>query len=332
MSAKIIKTVCSVPCNCCGSTDAEEIGRRDRDNNPLRTVVCRKCGLVWTDPRPNPDEVKKFYAKDYRIQYKGAYSPKLKHVYRAGRVAFNRYGQIKELLRAGDAVLDVGSGGGEFVYVLRKLGYDARGIEPNEGYGLYAQKELDLPVQIGFVQQIEFPAESFNVITLSHVLEHLDDPLGTLKKIRSWLRPEGFLVVEVPNVEGTCYAPAHRFHLAHLYNFNPVALETIGGKASFAVHKTMLTPDKGVIITTFKRIEHAPEISGEIPGNFERVRAIVARHTTFAHYLTLAPYTRPLQKAQQRNAEMKAIKGRASGQEVLDSIVSELTEQTAGIH
>lgn len=331
MVAKMIKTVCSVPCNCCGSTDVEEIGQHDRDKNYLRTVICRNCGLVWTDPRPNADEIKNFYSKDYRIQYKGAYSPKLKHVYRAGRVAVERFRQIKDLLRSGDAVLDVGSGGGEFVYALRKLGYDARGIEPNEGYGLYAQKELGLPIQIGFVQHIELPEKSFNVITLSHVLEHLDDPLMTLMKVREWLRPEGYLVVEVPNVEGTCYAPAHRFHLAHLYNFNTASLETIGRKAGFEVYKTILTPDKGVLITTFKRIESAPEISGEIPGNYERVRSIVAHHTTLSHYLTLAPYTRPLHKAQQYNGEMKAIKGRANGKEVLDSIILELTAQTTSV-
>src|SRR5215210_3503977 len=138
MPDSLSSSSCSVPCNLCGSREVEEIGQLDRNRKPLRTVICQRCGLVWTDPRPREEEIVNFYTEDYRLEYKGAYQPRLKHVYRAGRGAIDRYQRIKDLLNPEHNILDIGAGGGEFVYVMRRLGFDARGIEPNRGYAAYA--------------------------------------------------------------------------------------------------------------------------------------------------------------------------------------------------
>lgn len=84
----------------------------------LRTVICAKCGLVWSDPLPhNPRD---FYEDSYRVSYKGTYSPKPKHILRAGNVALSRYQKIEKLLSKPLSILDVGSGGGEFSYLLKE--------------------------------------------------------------------------------------------------------------------------------------------------------------------------------------------------------------------
>src|SRR5438046_2572193 len=114
---------CSIPCNLCGARQVSEVSLRDRDGKYLRTVICHGCGLVWTDPRPAEDEVKTFYAHEYRLLYKGAWQPKFKHVYRGSKVSLNRLRWLRKFLRPADAVLDVGAGGGELVYLLRGLGY-----------------------------------------------------------------------------------------------------------------------------------------------------------------------------------------------------------------
>ncbi len=308
----------------CGSADVEEISRVDRDNNYLRTVICVKCGLAWSDPRPNEDEIKQFYTKDYRIAYKGTYQPKLKHVYRAGRGAANRLQFLQEIIKSSDKVLDVGAGGGEFVYLLRAFGFNAEGIEPNEGYGLYAKTHLNLPVKIGFIQQAELSADHFDIITLHHVLEHLDNPFSILVKIRESLREKGFLVVEVPNIEATCFAPIHRFHAAHLYNFNLETLEAIGSKAGYSVHKTRISADGGVITTIFRKAEKPEDISGEISGNYQKIVKIIERHTSLTHFLTINPYIRPIKKLQMNINEKFATKNKKSGKAVLDSIVEML--------
>src|SRR5262245_51929118 len=118
---------CSIPCNLCGARAVEEVSRRDREGHYLRTVICRGCGLVWTDPRPTAAEEKSFYAENYRLQYKGAWQPKSKHVYRGGRVSLHRFRRLRKFLSPQDAILDVGAGSGELVYLLRGLGFDASG-------------------------------------------------------------------------------------------------------------------------------------------------------------------------------------------------------------
>lgn len=311
---------CSIPCNLCGSTEVEEISLVDRDNKYLRSVICKKCGLSWSDPRPNEDEIKKYYSKDYRISYKGTYTPRLKHVYRAGRVAENRYNFIKDIIKPTDKILDVGAGGGEFVFLMRKLGFDARGVEPNEGYGTYAKEQLELPIEIGFVQQFDLPEDHYDFITLHHVFEHLDNPFGSLEKIRKTLKDKGFLVIEVPNIEGTCFAPIHRFHQAHLYNFNRENLEMIGKKAGFSVYKTVISEDGGVITTIFQKAEMLKDFNAEIIGNYEKVSKIVRNHTILSHYLTAHPYVRPIHKLKMNLVEKKAIKDCQNGREVLEKM------------
>jgi SAM-dependent methyltransferase len=189
---------------------------------------------------------------------------------------------------------------------------------------LYAKTHLNLPVEVGFIQQAKLPADHFDIITLHHVLEHLDDPFSILVKIRESLRDKGFLVVEVPNIEATCFAPIHRFHAAHLYNFNPETLEAIGNKAGYEVHKTRISADGGVITTIFRKAEKTENFGGEIPGNYEKIVKILERHTSLTHFLTINPYIRPIKKLQLNINEKLATKNEKSRKAVLDDIVENL--------
>lgn len=311
---------CSIPCNLCGSKEVEEICRVDRDNKYLRTVICEHCGLAWTDPRPNAEEIHKFYSENYRLAYKGAFTPQLKRVYRAGLNAVSRLNVIKQFSEVGDAVMDIGAGGGEFVYILSKKGYVAEGIEPNEGYGTYAKEQLGLPVKIGFVQQADLPADKYNVITLHHVFEHLDDPFQMLMKIRESLRDDGHLIIDVPNLEATCFAPINRFHLAHLYTFDPETLNAIGQKAGFDLRSLEVSKDGGVIGVVFQKGEIPIDFKPKLSGNYEKLAAIIGGHTNLSHYLSKFPYIRPLSRLKRSLNEKEAIRGATSGREVLDRI------------
>ena len=313
-------TECSIPCNLCGSRDVQEICNVDRDGNYLRTVLCKECGLAWTDPRPNADEIRNFYSKNYRVSYKGTDTPKMKHVYRAGMNAAARYSVLKAFSKPGDAVLDIGAGGGEFVFLLRKLGYEANGIEPNEGYGTYAKEHLGVPVEIGFAQQAELAADSYNVITLHHVFEHLDDPAQMLMRIRGALREGGHLIIDVPNLEATCFAPISRFHTAHLFTFNPATLTAMCKRAGFELRALEVSGDGGVIGAVFQKAAVPTGFEPRLEGNFEKLAAIIAGHTNLSHFLTKHPYIRPVARLSRSLREKKAIRGASSGREVLDRI------------
>ncbi len=315
---------CTNACNLCGEQTAERIGTTDRDGQPLRTVLCHGCGLVWTDPRPDSDQTRKFYAEEYRLQYKSTYVPKRKHVHRETRRAINRYQAISSLVQPGMRLLDVGSGAGFFPYVARQMGLDAQGIEPNQGFAKYAVDTFAVPTTNAFFQDVVLPSASFDLITVNHVLEHVEDPCATLSHLGGWLRTDGFLVVEVPNVEATYHAPQNRFHVGHLYNFNPVNLEHLGAKAGLAVHTSRLVTAQRHIHITFEKPAFDVQSGDDfkLPGNYQRVSSVLRRHTTLRHYGSPVPYTRLLSKQAQYLTEKRAVRGEASPREIADALIA----------
>ena len=306
------------PCNLCHSTNFDELSNVGRDG-ALRTVICKNCGLVWSDPFPI--DTTEYYQKNYRILYKGTYSPKIKHIYRAANVALERYKRLETHTLGKKKVLEIGSGGGEFSYLLTKKGFDVSAIEPNEGYGNYSKEQYGLSVQIGFAQNLEFDAETFDFITMSHVLEHVDNPTTMLEKLRTWLKPNGILALEVPNVEAVCQSPKSTFHTAHLFNFNPATLALLAEKTGFSVVQSMLSDD-GCNLTLIAQKTESVKPSLDIPGNYETVFATVKNHTLLKHYLSPFPYSRLLSKVCKILDERKATAKFTDAKQVLDSCFS----------
>jgi SAM-dependent methyltransferase len=312
---------CPIPCNICGACDVEVIGDRDRDGHALRTTICRECGLVWSNPRPSEDEVRRYYSSEYRLDYKGHSTPSMRHIARSGRGALNRYRALAPYVKPGDRVLDAGAGGGEVVYVLRALGFDASGVEPDEQYASHARKALGVPVATGFVQDAVFPAGSFDVVTMYHALEHVEDPSSILSRLRGWMVDRGVLLIEVPNVEAVCIAPAHRFHFAHFYHFNRDALEALGRKAGFEPVRTTTSSDGGNLTSVFRAAPGAQPPRCDA-ANYARVARVVKGHTSLKYYCSSSPYAGPVTRLRAYLADRRAAQGCDTPKEVLDRLIA----------
>jgi 2-polyprenyl-3-methyl-5-hydroxy-6-metoxy-1,4-benzoquinol methylase len=311
---------CALPCNLCGSKSVDVVATLDRDRKPLRTVICRDCGLVWSDPRPL--DARSFYEHDYRVQFKGAFNPKPKHIHRGGIVAIDRYQKIRTYLGGRRALLDIGSGAGEFLYLMTKAGFKGIGIEPNLGYGGYSREQYGVEVLPGFAQDHEFAAGSFDTITMWHVLEHTEDPFGNIQLVKRWLAPGGLLVVEVPNVEATCLAPIHRFHIDHLYNFNRENLSVIGEKAGLHCAEVRLSHDNGNLTAFYLAKGDSPRADCRIPGNHARISAVLRAHTPIMHYTQVYPYRRLLGRIGRIVGEARAVRDFSGGRRCLDDLYS----------
>jgi len=215
-------------------------------------------------------------------------------------------------------VLDVGAGGGEMLYLLGKRGCEAIGIEPNDGYANYAIEQYGVDIQVGFSGDVDFNPNTFDAILLFHVLEHMEEPVQEIKRLKSLLKPEGTLIIEVPNVTYRYGLPSSKWHVGHLYNFNCTTLAATAIQSGMEVIKVEEPGDGGNLFGVFTNNE--PTEPCFLEGNFDRVSNQLKTHSVTRHLLSPHPYLRPIRKAIRTISEKWATRNAQDGREILDKL------------
>lgn len=239
-------------CVCCGFGLENLAPLADAKSKDILSIGrCGRCGLYQQHPMPSTEELEIYYSHNYRQDYKAAFEPAIKYVVRAGKVALERLKWIGSSVKVspGSRLLDVGAGGGEFVYCASQLGYDAQGIEPNLGYSEFAKDQYGVDIETAMLGDLH-PA-SFDMVTMFHVLEHMAEPREVSRRIHTTLRPGGLLVVEVPNILQFDASPHNIFFKAHLTYFSLTALKTLFS----AEFDLIAAEDKGNLKAIFRRRE-----------------------------------------------------------------------------
>ena len=98
-------------------------------------------------------------------------------------------------------VLELGCSQGSFVALLQQADYDALGIEMSPWVVSFGRETFKVPIEVGPVETLSLPQESFDVIALMDVLEHLPDPLGTIGYCINLLKPGGLLLIQTPDFQ-----------------------------------------------------------------------------------------------------------------------------------
>lgn len=223
-------------CGVCGSTDSAPYSASIDylTGERFYVVRCIHCGLVYVHPQPPLATLKRYYPAGHQQADPAAYE-------RMDAKARVRFVEQFVTTKPGH-VLDVGCGKGLFLQGLRERGWQAFGTELSETSSSYAHSH-GLTVYTSTVEAAPFDAESFDLITLFHVLEHLPRPQDTLTTLSRLLRPGGSLLIEVPNI-GSWYARVFGddwFHYdvpRHLFHFNPDTLRRIISNAGFTITRT----------------------------------------------------------------------------------------------
>jgi SAM-dependent methyltransferase len=173
-------------CNVCRS---ERIQKVDSEFNFCR---CDSCGYVFDSPRPSFAEVSAFYSQA------GKYDSWLDEE-RARDILWKR--RLKKLLRRSSRgnLMDIGAGIGQFLHHAKPLFTEVAGTEVSASAVAVAKQKYDLALLAGQIQDLDLPPESFDNITLFHVLEHVPDPGMLVSRCRELLKPQGTLVIAVPN-------------------------------------------------------------------------------------------------------------------------------------
>lgn len=215
---------------------------------------CKKCGLNFVSPRLSDAGLHLLYNATY---LNGTVSGKYNTT---EEVSHNEYQTFKKYIQKYSAgrqwnLLDIGCGVGNLLETLKDLeNVAAEGLEYSE-YASNLALSKGLRVKKGDLLQLQYEASSFDCITVMYVLEHVPEPFEVIKRAFSLLRPDGLLMVAVPNLRylnavnsiGLLRILTGRNHTLHpqehLQNFTPKTLVKMVEAAGFSVtYKGMATP------------------------------------------------------------------------------------------
>ena len=209
---------------------------RGQDKKVWTVFEC-VCSHQFMNPQPSWDELSPYYGGDY-TPYNPRPADDENKLAEARQSGLFRHIPITD----GKRILDVGCGGGSFLRLAKMLGAKEQGVELSE-HGVRACRNHGLNVFEGTLEQYASTSpEKFDCITSSHVVEHLPDPVETLRMMKSLLAPGGIVWVGVPNASYPINKALSGKHpLAdlplHLMQFTPKSLIIAAERANLKLLK-----------------------------------------------------------------------------------------------
>jgi SAM-dependent methyltransferase len=232
----------------CGGKTADAIGRFQLENAAASDakesptlVKCEGCGVLALHPQPTHDQLIAAYSQEYygsaKKKFLGPVAA-LVRMFQGGRARM-----VARRVPAGGRVLDIGCGNGGFLQELQRRGYVVEGTEWVARSAERVPQDPPVLVHVGDLLDLALPPRTYDAITLWHVFEHLRRPADTLLKIKSLLRPGGWLFMAVPNAQG---AQARRYGIdwfhhdppRHLFGFGLGSLTPLLESTGFRIQRT----------------------------------------------------------------------------------------------
>jgi SAM-dependent methyltransferase len=163
-------------------------------------VMCDRCDLGTLAPMLSPQEIESLYSIEYfeRDYHCGCLQKPYSEQVRELREEFEPMLSLIKQFRQNGILLEVGCAGGAMLAEARDQGFETLGVELNAAMAQWGREKLGLDIRIGTLEDQAFPDNSFDVIFLGDVIEHLPHPLETLAELRRVLRTNGLLVLAYP--------------------------------------------------------------------------------------------------------------------------------------
>ena len=215
-------------CPWCGSENAQlhiELKDLFLTQEPFKILECKDCGLLYTTPRPNKDEIGKYYKSDEYYSHqenKEGFIPKVYEKVKSINLT-NKYTIATEKTKKGK-ILDIGCGVGDFLHTMEQHGWEGTGVEPSEEAKAIAKNRIKAQL-LSSEEQENLTEGSFDVITMWHVLEHVDALRWQIQQLYRLCKPGGRIIIALPNYksyDGQYYKAAWAAYDVprHLNHFN----------------------------------------------------------------------------------------------------------------
>ena len=224
-----------IACPVCGKDDSQALYQRVHETGsslgrlPKTDVVCRVCGFGYTNPRPSPASMDRYYAEA------SAASGSVFHSTEPGSRLHGLVAERARFMRAciasasfdasNDAFvpsarrwLDVGCATGDLLMGIDLPGWEKTGLEPSRSAVALARgKGLD--VAEGQLETSELESQSFGVVSCISALEHVQDPVAALRQLADLVVPNGLVFVEVPDSTKPIAQVSEFYCFEHLSHF-----------------------------------------------------------------------------------------------------------------
>ena len=239
-----------VRCNLCGADDYKVIIKSRYDSEQQedlsvkfrssgdetlidQVVRCNQCELMYINPRIKSDRIIEGYSEGTDEGFISQEKGRL--------ITFDRCMDLIEKHKKNGKVLDVGTAGGTFLKSAKDRGWEVHGIEPNKWLANWGREHYGIDIKPGTIFDHKFDDNTFDVVTLWDVLEHVPDPKKTLDECNRILKEDGLIVVNYPDV-GSWISRIMRskwvFLLSvHLYYFTPKTIRNMLDKTGFSIVK-----------------------------------------------------------------------------------------------
>jgi len=227
-----------VRCNLCNSDSTSFLYK----NGGFSLVRCNRCCLVYVNPRPTLKSLNEFY-HGYFADVKDP-DGKTRNYFRERKEKTKEFRKdVKKILKfkRKGKILDVGCAAGFFLDAMGGK-WDRYGVEFSKRAADFARKEIGVKVKVGSLIDAKFPDKFFDVVYMSHVIEHMQDPLSNLREVSRILKDDGIFMFATPNFNSFCsrvFRTRHRLICApaHLYFFTKHTLRKMLAKAGMRIIK-----------------------------------------------------------------------------------------------
>jgi SAM-dependent methyltransferase len=223
-----------VRCRLCGSDRYKKIFSADnirrRAKKIFDLVECEGCGFKFFNPCPTEGSLQ-YYYEDYMAHVPERIGFLEKVYYRLFRYPKRR--------NSPGRLLDIGCGNGKYLDFMRSRGWDVAGVDTGPGCA-FPRDVLKIPVYNGHLWDHKFPDDSFDVITLWFVIEHVWDPVRLMEECRRILKPGGQIIISTLNSASfeAKWFKRYWWHLLapeHLSQFDPHSLGVLISRTGFEI-------------------------------------------------------------------------------------------------
>ena len=273
-----------IPCDICGSDKYIDLWPKKEGPQSVRTVICKDCGLVFTNPQPDVVySVGSYYRKDRLFGFRQRYL-ELRKAHLLPEPMAGEWIRLLDIKKE-SRVLDVGCGstgiGGRIAEIT---GAKVTGIDPDPYAIEYCKQNFPMAKYINVSWQRFITDHRYDAIFLNQALEHQSSPANCLMSLRGLLTEYGTLGIAVPCVnhpsdyglgEEDGYGLDILFRKSHLYSFSISSLINLLGVCGFYRHHFFWDNDGGKqgencsLVIIAKTTVHSFTI---IPENAKRIK------------------------------------------------------------